>query len=76
MSAAGTVPVDSKSAKKRKVKGEGAPVESGAATPSIDAMTTDAPATTNGVDALGESNFLKEIARYIFLGRCSEVHVK
>lgn len=76
MSAAGTIPVDSKSAKKRKVKGEGAPVESGAATPLIDEMTTESPATTNGVDALGESNFLKEITRYFCLSRCSEMHVK
>ena len=63
MSTATTVPVDSKSAKKRKAKGENPTTGSGVATPSVEATTSELPATTNGVDSHAESPYIKEISR-------------
>lgn len=65
MSTTGTVPSESKSAKKRKVKGENAASESGAATPIAEPIgATDNLSATNGVDAQGDTPFLKELSRY------------
>ncbi|KAK5044996.1 hypothetical protein LTR84_010144 [Exophiala bonariae] len=61
MSSSGVVPVDSKSAKKRKTKTE-APVSSGVATPSVEAA---ADSHTNGADSQPESPYIKELTKNI-----------
>ncbi|KAI1614811.1 hypothetical protein EDD37DRAFT_609297 [Exophiala viscosa] len=66
MATANTVPVDSKSAKKRKAKGETAPSTNGTASPSIEGPTTEAHPTANGgPDIPGESSFIKDLQRNI-----------
>ena len=68
MSTPGVVPVESKSAKKRKTKGDNPAPGSGADTPTIDATTepSDVNPPTNGVDSHGDSSFIKEIMRYFY----------
>ena len=61
MSSTATIPVDSKSAKKRKGKVEAANV-SGAATPALE--TTPSETHTNGVETQSEHSYIKELARY------------
>ncbi|KIW12070.1 hypothetical protein PV08_09344 [Exophiala spinifera] len=65
MSSTAPAPVDSKSAKKRKAKVEKPTSESDAPAPSVDATTTEAQPTTNGVDSHGDSNFVKDLQRNI-----------
>ncbi|KAK7902383.1 hypothetical protein LTR67_002028 [Exophiala xenobiotica] len=65
MSTAGTVPVDSKSAKKRKARAEKSTSESDAAAPSVDATTTEAQPTTNGVDSRTDSSIIKDLQKNI-----------
>ncbi|RVX66433.1 hypothetical protein B0A52_09663 [Exophiala mesophila] len=62
MSSTATIPVDSKSAKKRKGKVEAANV-SGAATPALE--TTPSETHTNGVETQSEHSYIKELARNI-----------
>jgi hypothetical protein len=62
MSSAAPVPVDSKSAKKRKAKTESAPVPSGAATPPAEAAPADAH--TNGVESQHDSQYIKDLTKY------------
>ena len=65
MSTAGVVPVESKSAKKRKAKAEAAAATGGDTTPTgeLSAPTTDTHSSTNGVDSLGESSFIKDLTK-------------
>ena len=63
MSTVASVPLEPKSGKKRKAKGENPPAESGAVTPPIEATNTDLQGTTNGVDSHAESPYIKEISR-------------
>lgn len=64
MSTAGTVPVDSKSARKRKAKADTTTSGSGAATPSVEVTSIEAQATPNGVDSHGEIPLIKELQKY------------
>lgn len=61
MSSAATVPVDVKSAKKRKGKAEAANA-SGAATPALE--VTPSEPHTNGVETQNDHSYVKELARY------------
>lgn len=63
MSSAAPLSIESKSAKKRKAKGETAPSASGAATPSAEPAHTEVP--TNGVESHAESVYIKELIRYV-----------
>ncbi|KIW92991.1 uncharacterized protein Z519_06840 [Cladophialophora bantiana CBS 173.52] len=67
MSTTSTVPVESKSAKKRKAKADAAAANGGAVTPTIEAPvpTTETHPTTNGVDSHGESQFIKDLTKNI-----------
>lgn len=65
MSSAAPVPVDSKSAKKRKAKTESAPVPGGAATPPAEAAPGDA--NTNGVESQHDSQYIKDLTKYAHL---------
>ncbi|KEF51250.1 uncharacterized protein A1O9_12600 [Exophiala aquamarina CBS 119918] len=61
MSAVAPVPVDSKSAKKRKAKGETAPAPSGAATPPAETVLVDTH--TNGMESQTDSQFIKDLTK-------------
>ncbi|OAP57844.1 hypothetical protein AYL99_08582 [Fonsecaea erecta] len=67
MSTSGSVPVESKTAKKRKAKTEAVGANGGAVTPTVETAvpTTETHPTTNGVDAHGESPFIKELTKNI-----------
>ncbi|EXJ61075.1 hypothetical protein A1O7_05228 [Cladophialophora yegresii CBS 114405] len=64
MSTTASVPVENKSAKKRKGKGEAA--AGGAVTPSLEASApAETHPTTNGVESHGESSFIKDLTKNI-----------
>jgi len=65
MSTSGTVPVESKTAKKRKAKAEATAANGDAVTPTVETAVpaTEAHPTTNGVDSHGESPFIKELQK-------------
>ncbi|KIX99201.1 uncharacterized protein Z520_04777 [Fonsecaea multimorphosa CBS 102226] len=66
MSTAGTVPVESKTAKKRKAKAEAAAANGDAVTPTVEtAPAPETHPTTNGVDSHAESPFIKELTKNI-----------
>ncbi|OQV07865.1 hypothetical protein CLAIMM_12223 [Cladophialophora immunda] len=67
MSTASTVPVESKTAKKRKAKTEAAAANGGAVTPTVESAVPAAEGhpTTNGVDSYAESPFIKDLTKNI-----------
>lgn len=74
MSSAPPVPVDSKSAKKRKAKGETAPVTGGVATPPAETVVVDTHA--NGVESQTDSPYIKELTRCAHLPRRGHISLK
>ena len=68
MSAAGAVPVDSKSAKKRKAKADAVAANDGASSPTGEATAPSEPhPATNGGDSLAESSFIKDLTKYCLI---------
>jgi hypothetical protein len=67
MSTAGTVPVDSKSAKKRKAKIEATSASGSATMSNVEANVppTETQNATNGFDAFHDSPFLKDLTKYL-----------
>ncbi|KAH0828454.1 hypothetical protein AYO21_00409 [Fonsecaea monophora] len=67
MSTAGTVPVESKTAKKRKAKGEAATTNGGTVTPTVETAVSasEMNPTTNGVDSHADSPFIKDLLKNI-----------
>lgn len=63
MSTTGTIPPESKSAKKRKNKPETPTVNGGAATPTVESTAAEMAPTTNGADSHGESPFIKDLTK-------------
>ncbi|KAJ9602009.1 hypothetical protein H2200_013568 [Cladophialophora chaetospira] len=67
MSTAGTVPVESKSAKKRKAKAEVVAPNGGVSSPAGEptAPANESNPATNGGDSFGESSFIKDLTKNI-----------
>lgn len=63
MSSAAAIPVDSKSAKKRKTKTEAAPALGGAVTPPTEATDIH----SNGTEPQNESQYIKDLTKYLHL---------
>ena len=63
------MPIESKSAKKRKAKADAAAVNGGETTPTAEASApaTETHPTTNGADSLAESPVVKELHKYHIL---------